>query len=139
MSFGESTPAKVACTTPPSGPTNLTATGVAGPAIALAWTDNSAVEDGYQVLRAPDQLTFTVVATLPANSTSYRDAGGSPDTRYWYQLRATEDSGFSDASNTANAVAATQPPAAPARGAAPPAGSRASTVAGGPGSADPDG
>jgi len=128
MSFGESTPSKVACTTPPSGPTNLTATGVAGPAIALAWTDNSAVEDGYQVLRAPDQVTFTVVATLPENSTSYRDAGGSPDTRYWYQVRATKDSGFSDASNTANAVAATQPPAAPTGVDAYPGGSTAVVV-----------
>src|SRR5438445_8018473 len=80
MSFGESTPSKVACTTPPSGPTNLTATGVAGPAIALAWTDNSAVEDGYEVLRAADQETCTLVATLPANSTTHRDARGRPDT-----------------------------------------------------------
>ena len=139
MSFGESTPSKGACTTPPSGPTNLTATGVAGPAIALAWTDNSAVEDGFQVLRAPDQVTFTVVATLPANSTSYRDAGGSPDTRSWYQARATKDSGFSDASNTANAVAATQPPAAPAGVDAWPAGSSAITVVWTPGSTNQDG
>lgn len=112
--FGESAPSKLACTTPPAAPMNLTATGIDGPAIALAWTDNSAVEDGYQVLRAPDQFSFTVVANLPANSTSYRDAGVSGNTPYWYQVRAKKDSGFSDVSNSARGFAATTPPSPPA-------------------------
>jgi len=126
--FGESTPSKVACTTPPAAPTNLVAAGVAGPAIVLSWTDNSNVEDGYQVLRAPDEVTFSAVADLPASATSYRDVAVSGDKRYWYQVVAKKDGGFSSSSNTANAVAATAPPSAPSGADAVPAGSSAITV-----------
>lgn len=126
--YGESTPSAVRCTTPPAAPTALSASGVAGPAIALSWTDNSAVEDGYQVLRGPDEYSLIPVANLPANATSYRDASVTANTRYWYQVLATKDSGFSDASISVSAVAATQPPAAPSNTDAWPGGSSQVTV-----------
>src|SRR6266581_2007700 len=85
---GDSPPSNSDCTTPPAAPTALTATGVDGPAIDLTWTDKSVVEDGYQVLRATDGVTFSAVAELPANSTSYHDVAVSSTTTYWYQVRA---------------------------------------------------
>ena len=96
---GDSPPSNSDCTTPPAGPTGLSATGGAGPTVDLAWTDNSAVEDGYEVQRAPAGGAFSAVADLPANSTSYHDAAVTGGT-YWYQVRAKKDAGFSDVSST---------------------------------------
>ncbi len=111
---GDSPPSNTDCTTPPAAPTGLAATGVDGPAVDLAWTDHSAVEDGYQVLRATDGVTFSAVADLPANSASYHDVGVSSTTTYWYQVRAKKDGGSSDVSNVASARAGVlTPPAAP--------------------------
>ncbi len=124
-SHGDS-PASTACTTLPTAPSGLTATGVAVPAINLTWSDNSNVEDGYEVLRSPvevDYYTYVVIATLPPNSIAYHDAGVSANTRYWYYVRAKKDGGFTDQSNTASAIAATTLPTAPSTLDAIPAGS----------------
>lgn len=99
---------------PPAAPTGLTATGLDGPAIDLAWTDNSAVEDGYEVRRSADGVTFSAVATVPANSTNYRDGGVSENKTYWYVVRAMKDGAFSAPSSVASARAGVlTPPAAP--------------------------
>jgi hypothetical protein len=100
---GDSAPSNSDCTTPPVGPSNLTAA-TAAQGIDLAWADNSAVEDGYEVQRATDGVTFSPVANLPANSTSYHDATATSNTTtYWYRVRAKKDGGFSDPSNVASA------------------------------------
>lgn len=109
---GDSPPSS-RCTALPVGPTDLTATGVAVPAVDLTWTDHSAVEDGYEVLRSSDGNSFGVAAILAPNSTVYRDIAVGANTRYWYVVRARKDNGSSDQSNAASAVAATVPPAAP--------------------------
>jgi hypothetical protein len=100
---GDSAPSNSDCTTPPAGPSNLTAA-TAAQGIDLAWADNSAVEGGYEVQRATDGVTFSTLADLPANSTSYRDATATSNTTtYWYRVRAKKDGGFSDPSNVASA------------------------------------
>jgi len=109
---GVSPPSNTDCTTPPAAPSGLTATAVVDqPAIDLTWTDKSAVEDGYEVLRDDVDHGLRTVAELPANSTSYRDAGVGSNTTYSYHVRAKKDGGFSDLSDAASAqcVAATCP------------------------------
>jgi hypothetical protein len=98
---GDSPPSNTDCTMPPTGPTNLIADSVDAQTVDLAWTDNSGVEDGYEVLRAAGSGSLGVVAQLPANSTSYRDSGAISNVTYSYQVRANRDGGFSDVSNTA--------------------------------------
>ncbi len=111
---GESPPSNTDCTTPPAAPSGLTATGLDGPAIDLAWTDNSAVEDGYEVRRSTDGVTFSAVATVASNMTTYRDSRVSDNTTYWYLVSAKKDGGFSDPSGVASARAGVlTPPAAP--------------------------
>ena len=86
---GEAAPSNAGCTTPPAAPTNLTATWSDAQTVTLGWTDNSAVEDGYQVwLLQENCIGFCnafdpeceyygqcpqsiLVAALPANSTGY--------------------------------------------------------------------
>lgn len=112
--LGDFAPSNIACTTPPAAPSDVTAVGVAGQlAIDLAWMDNSAVEERYEVLRAKASLAWSVVADLPPNTTSYRDLAVAPDTTYWYRVRANKDGGGSDSSSTLSAIAATAPPVAP--------------------------
>lgn len=112
---GDSPASNTDCTVPPAWPTGLTATGLDEPVIDLAWTDNSAVEDGYEVQRSSDGVTFSPLADLPANATSYRDVGVISNTTHLYQVRAKKDGGFSHFSNVASATAGVlTPPAAPA-------------------------
>jgi hypothetical protein len=112
---GDSPPSNTDCATPPAAPTGLTATGLDGSAIDLAWTDNSTVEDGYELRRSTDGVTFGAVASVPSNSTTYRDGSVSENTTYWYIVRAKKDGGFSYPSYVASAAAGVlTPPAAPA-------------------------
>jgi len=95
---GDSPPSNTDCTTPPAGPTNLTATiiDVETMEVELTWADNSAVEDGYMIWAdpccGPDDPP-----SLPPNSTSFRF--------FWdfyadgFYIVATKDGGSSDASN----------------------------------------
>lgn len=103
-SYGDSGPSNTDCTTPPAAPSNLTATPVAQE-IDLAWVDNSAVEDGYVVLRDMGYGT-EMVADLPPNSTSYRDVPVGGGVTYIYYVRARKDGGFSDESDAASAQCA---------------------------------
>ncbi|MBI3982879.1 MAG: fibronectin type III domain-containing protein [Gemmatimonadetes bacterium] len=120
-SFGESAASDADCTALPAAPTNLAAA-VSGGAVDLSWTDNSVVEDGFQVERAGSGSgwAWSVIATLPANATGYHDAGVTPDNTYWYVVRATKDGGTSGSSEYIQVVVATTIPTAPSDVAAAP-------------------
>lgn len=122
---GESGPSNVDCTAPPAAPTNLAAASVEAQSIDLSWVDNSGVEDGYEVQRAGADFLFGVIATLPANASGYRDGSVSPDTRYWYRVRALKDGGGSHFSNYADAFVVVAPPSAPSDARAAPGSSSA--------------
>jgi hypothetical protein len=125
--YGDSQGSNVDCTAMPAAPSGLVAT-ASGSDVDLAWTDNSGVEDGFQVRRwKASEGTIIVVATLPANTTAYHDPGLADDT-YWYQVLATKDGGTSVMSNNASAVVATVPPLSPSGADAIPAGSSVAAV-----------
>jgi hypothetical protein len=109
---GTSKPSAPACTTPPANPTNLSAA-TTDRGIDLAWTDNSAVEDGYRVSRLDASGIWNDIATLPANATGYTDADVAPDLTYTYRVQALENGGVSDYSNEAAGAIATAVPTAP--------------------------
>lgn len=111
--FGDAPPSNVDCTTPPAAPSQLEASSSEEQSISLKWTDNSAAEDGFEVQRAGDDFVWSSIATLPANATVHVDRGVTTNTRYWYQVRATKDGGFSPPSNWASGAAASTPPEAP--------------------------
>lgn len=109
-----STPSTADCTIPPANPTNLAARPTSDSrALLLTWADNSAAEDGYRIYRLEGTSTWTELATLPANSTSYVDAAVVTDVPYTYRVVATRDGGSSDDSNLADGVIPTSLPAAP--------------------------
>lgn len=105
------TVSNVADTTPPTAPTNLTATvptsGNIRRKINLAWTastDNVGVT-AYQIWRATSATgPFTQIAT--STTTSYLDSGLVTGTTYYYYVTASDAAGnISTASNTASATA----------------------------------
>jgi FtsP/CotA-like multicopper oxidase with cupredoxin domain len=91
--------------TSPSAPTDLTATATSSSTIALAWTDTSVDETGFELERSGDGgVTFAPLATLGADVTSYDDTGLSADTTYAYRARAVGDGGTSAWSAPASAT-----------------------------------
>lgn len=75
--------------TPPTGPTALSATGISNTQVLLAWSgaaDNVGV-DHYQVWRAGAKIADPVTAT------SYTDSGLAKNTSYVYQVKAVDAAG----------------------------------------------
>jgi len=87
----------------PAAPSNLTATAVSTSQINLAWTDNSSNESNFVVERKKGTGSYSVIATLPANTTSYQNTGLTKNTTYTYRVKATNSYGSSAYSNEASA------------------------------------
>ncbi len=116
---GAATPA-AADTTPPSTPTNLTATAASATQINLSWTastDNVGVT-GYKVERCTGAACANFAQIATPTTTTFNDTGLTASTSYSYRVRANDAAGNNSAySNTASATtpaaADTTPPSAP--------------------------
>jgi hypothetical protein len=100
--LGESPPSNTDCATPPAAPSNFAATPVDAVTIDFAWTDNSAVEDGYAIgtyyVDYDGYLYWWFVASVGPNVTSYRCQSSC----YYYNpyfVVALKDGGYSYWSN----------------------------------------
>ncbi len=87
--------------TPPDPPTNLTATALSWAQVDLQWSDNSTDEQSFEIERSTTGAggPFTLLATVPANTTTYSDADLDPVTEYCYQVRAVNSGGPSAYTN----------------------------------------
>jgi len=97
----------------PAPPSGLTAT--AAPAclqIKLSWRDNSTNEDGFKIERSVDNITFTEIATVPANTTTYTAQQTQAGLRY-FRVRAYNVNGSSPYSNTASSSSGVCPTPSP--------------------------
>ena len=94
-------------TTPPTAPSNLTATAASASQINLAWTastDNVGVT-GYLVERCSGAGCSTFAQIGTPTSTSFSDTGLTASTSYSYRVRATDAAGnLSAYSNIATAT-----------------------------------
>jgi hypothetical protein len=106
--------------TPPSSVTFTNAVSTEIPAassLTVNWTDNANNETNYVVERSTDGTNFAVIATLGANATTYNDSGLTPNTLYYYRVKAinaTEASVYISASITTPPI-----PSAPTKAATP--------------------
>lgn len=83
------------------GASSLTATEQGSARIDLSWVDNADNEDGFRVERRretnpsfPDDTTWTawsVIDTLPPNTTTYEDTGLDQNRKYQYRIEAFTD------------------------------------------------
>jgi hypothetical protein len=100
---------------PPAAPSGLTALAVPVARVDLAWVDNASNEDDVRVERSTDGVTFTPVATLARDTTSYAVTGLSPSTTYQFRIVARNAAGASAPSPVASATtSAGGAPSAPA-------------------------
>ncbi|MGA2256994.1 MAG: fibronectin type III domain-containing protein [Thermoguttaceae bacterium] len=97
--------------TAPKAPSGLTASAASGTSVALAWTNNDNLSFANEVYRQdPGSATFSWIATLPANATSYLDTGLTPGGSYNYQVMASNTVG--NAASNAAPVTTPVPPLA---------------------------
>jgi large repetitive protein len=103
----------------PAPASGLTATAISKTAITLDWADNPNAtfnETGYEVYRATTAGgPYTLVYVTGQNAVTYTDNGLNPNTKYYYVLRAVNNTAASALSNEANTQTQvdTIPPTAP--------------------------
>ena len=86
----------------PTAPTSLTVTALGLSMAQLDWHDNSLNESGFKIERKTSgTLTFTEIAQVTANTTTYQDNSLSPGVVYVYRIRAFNPVGVSAYSNEA--------------------------------------
>lgn len=94
----------------PAPPSGLSGSASSASEIALSWTDNSSNETGFKIERKTGAGgTYSEIATVSANVTTYTNTGLSEATTYYYQVRAYNAAGNSSYSSEASATT----PAAP--------------------------
>jgi len=96
-------------------PTNLTATSLSSNSIRLNWDPVDSNATRILIGRSIDGMRFTDLTSISATSRSYIDLSCSPDTKYWYKIKAKRDLNESNSSNTASAktLPLGSPPASP--------------------------
>ena len=87
---------------PPAAPSDLEANFEDGPQVELFWADNSADETGFVIERATDGVSFSLLTTVGADTTSYVDTAVAGGITYTYRVAAVNDNGTSAYSNTAS-------------------------------------
>lgn len=93
---GWSAPSTVASAlTIPAAPLKPVAASTAHTSIKLSWT-NVTGETAYRVDRSIDGENWTTAVTTSANVTAWTDNTLSPDTNYYYRVRAANASGAGD-------------------------------------------
>jgi len=88
-------------TTIPDAPDGLHVNSVYSTQIGLVWTDNSLNETGFKIERSQGTGTFTEIAVVPANATTFLDNGLTASTEYRYKVLAYNSNGNSAYSNVA--------------------------------------
>ncbi len=97
---------------PPSTPTGLSATADSWSQVTVSWAD-VADETGYSLQRATGSGTFTTIANLGADVTSYVNTGLSGSTTYRYRVSASNAGGSSSYSTEVSVTTPAAPPATP--------------------------
>ena len=80
----------------PAGVEKFDGDGISSTEILLTWQDASNNEEGFEIYRRSDGSSdFELVALLSKNSNQYTDNGLSPESNYFYVIRAFNDNGGS--------------------------------------------
>lgn len=93
----------------PASPPQLSGEAAPNGSVLLNWTDITN-ETSYKIYRSDDNNTFTLIATLPANSNAYADAEVTGFATYYYYVIGSNSSGNGAQSNTLQIRAGNNPP-----------------------------
>jgi hypothetical protein len=82
---------------PPAMPGNFTVTPASGTELDLGWTQSTQPVDHFNILKLTAPSTYTLIAQVPGNVTTYPDGGLMPGTSYSYEVVASNAGGDSPA------------------------------------------
>jgi titin len=85
----------------PNPPSNCRVTEADPCSAVVRWDDNSNNEQTFRVAISKDGVNFDNADVVDANVTSVRVSNLCPETNYWVKVRARNEAGTSDYSNTA--------------------------------------
>ncbi|HEY8747700.1 MAG TPA: fibronectin type III domain-containing protein, partial [Tepidisphaeraceae bacterium] len=74
---------------PPAMPGNFTVTPASGTELDLGWTQSTQPVDHFNILKLTAPSTYTLIAQVPGNVTTYPDGGLMPGTSYSYEVVAS--------------------------------------------------
>ncbi len=89
----------------PSAPSGLAATAQPNLNIKLTWTDNANNENGFLIERSTNLTSWSQIGTTSANITTYTASGLKSGVKYYFRVRAYNNTGNSNYSNIASAQA----------------------------------
>lgn len=90
----------------PQTPVNLSVVDETYNKVVLRWSDRSAVEDGFQILRRDDEIDveWEIAGTADKDATRFTDRGVESSKIYAYRIQAFNESGYSEYSNSVVAL-----------------------------------
>jgi putative Ig domain-containing protein/Big-like domain-containing protein len=96
---------------PPTAPAGLVATASSPTQVNLLWQDTSTTEDGFQIERkGGSDGSFSQIAVIQANSTTYIDTTVLSNTAYAYRVRAFNTVGASEYAREVSVITPTTSP-----------------------------
>jgi fibronectin type 3 domain-containing protein len=84
----------------PNAPSNVSYTFPGPKNATITWSDNSSNETGFTLQFSTDGRTWTTLATLPANTTSYSQSNVNKGTFNYYRVAAINTAGQSAWANS---------------------------------------
>ena len=72
------------------------------PIVLLTWAENSEKENGFSIERSTNGVDFSEIDTVSININYYYDWSVTASSTYYYKVRAYNEVGNSDYSNTDN-------------------------------------
>lgn len=88
-----------------TAPTNLAAASIMSRRIDLSWADNSGNESGFKIERSNNGSSFSQIATVGANVTTFSDTKRPSGRTYYYRVRSFNNTNNSGYSNMAHMMA----------------------------------
>jgi serine protease len=98
--------------TAPTAPASLAAKEMTANCVDLSWADQSSNEDGFEIQRKTDSGSYTAIARVAANTTTYADGTTESSKSYTYRVRAYNSGG--EAYSNEASVTVSSAPTAPA-------------------------
>jgi len=94
----------------PAAPTGLFVIAQSENQIYLTWSDNSTDEQGFKIERKVGSTgEWSEIIRIGSNSVNYTNSGLSPNTNYYYRIKAYNENGNSYYTNIANATTFSSP------------------------------